>query len=260
MQFEDKGLFLSFISYPFFVDGKKLYNETLKDTFAKHKEKLRLYDPTGFHDQNLYQPEGYRMFGNHGLVILSLVDDYMFFHRYFNKNHLQSLLEESGLDQPHIFDFKSEIISGVTENEGESLENKAKSSFLLKEKRFPFIGIIRMKIDQRLLRGEGNGIKTTRRIKNRIDALSKDIIEEKYNNRDCHSMHISIDCYNNDELITIAFSDSLRFLFDFLGEIRSIKNTDVNQEYKEIIEGVEKPFEKHMFGTTFISFGYNVDL
>ena len=255
MHFEDKGLFLSFISYPFFVDGKKLYNETLRDTFGKHKDKLRQYDPTGFHDQYLYKPEGYRMFGSHGLVILSLVDDYVFFHRHFNKNHLQSLLEEDVSSQPHIYDFKSEIISGVTETGGESLEDKAKKSFLLQESRFPFIGIIRMKVDQRLLQGKGNGIETTRRIKDRIDVLS----EHYRQSRGCHTKHISIDCFNNDELITIAFSDSLLFLFDFLGEIRSIKNTDVKQEYLEDKEGVKVSFEKHMFGTTFISFGYNVD-
>lgn len=258
MHFEDTGLFLSFISYPFFVDGRKLYNETLKDTFSKHRDKLYLYDPCGFHDQNLYKPEGYRMFGSHGLVILSLVDDYMFFHRYFNKNHLQSLLGERNLNNPHKFDFKSEIISGVTENDGESLEVKAKNSFLLEDKRFPFIGIIRMKTDQRLLKGEGNGIKTIQKIKKQIDSLSKQ--HQQY--RKCHTKHITIDCFSNDELITIAFSDSLLFLFDFMGEIRSIKNTDQNiqQEYKETIKGKERSFEKHMFGTTFISFGYNVDL
>lgn len=256
MQFEDKGLFLSFISYPFFVDGRKLYNETLKDTFSKHKDKLRLYDPTGFTDPYLYQPEGYRMFGNHGLAIVSLVDDYMFFHRYFNKNHLQSLWEESNTGVSHIYDFKSEIISGVTENEGKSLEDKVKKSFLLTKKRYPFIGIIRMKIDHRLLRGKGKGIKTTRKIKRRIDALSK---HYKKQHSGCHTTHISIDCFSNDELITIAFSDSLLFLFDFLGEIRSIKNTDIGQKYIEVKNGAKKSFEKHMFGTTSISFGYNVD-
>ena len=258
MHFEDKGLFLSFVSYPFFIDGRKLYNETLKVTFAKHKDKLRKFDPDGFSDQYLYKPEGYRMFGSHGLVVLSLVDDHMFSHRHFNKNHLQSLLKENETDaEPceHVFNFKSEIVSGVTEAENESLESKAEDSFLRKTDRFPFIGIIRMKIDQRLLRGKGNGIETTRRIKKQIDILANRFQETHR----CTAAHISIDCFNNDELITVAFSDSLLFLFDFLGEVRSIKNNDVRQKYKEKKDGKDTSYEKHMFGTTYISFGYNVD-
>lgn len=259
MYFEDKGLFLSFISYPFFIDGRKLYNETLKDTFVEHKKKLLKFDPDGCSDRYLYDPRGYRMFGSHGLVVLSLVDDHMFSHRHFNKNHLQSLLKEvdknDGKQHEHIFNFKSEIVSGVTETEKESLENKAKDSFLRETDRFPFIGIIRMKIDQRLLRGKGNGIETTRRIKKQIDTLANRF-QEKHR---CKAAHISIDCFNNDELITVAFSDNLRFLFDFLGEVRSIKNNDVKQKYQEIKDGKDTSYEKHMFGTTYISFGYNVD-
>ena len=259
MYFEDKGLFLSFISYPFFIDGRKLYKETLKDTFEEHKRKLHKFDPDGRSDEYLYNPEGYRMFGSHGLVVLSLVDDHMFSHRHFNKNHLQSLLKEvdknDGKQHEHIFNFKSEIVSGVTEAENESLENKAKKCFLRNKKRYPFIGIIRMKIDQRLLQGEGNGIETTRRIKSQIDFLAKNYRKKN----DCHAAHITIDCFNNDELITVAFSDSLRFLFDFLGEVRSIKNMDVGQVYKAKKSNEEICYEKHMFGTTYISFGYNVD-
>lgn len=141
MYFEDKGLFLSFISYPFFIDGRKLYKETLKDTFEEHKKKLLKYDPDGRSDEYLYNPEGYRMFGSHGLVVLSLVDDHMFSHRHFNKNHLQSLLKEVDKNDDkkheHIFNFKSEIVSGVTETEKESLENKAKKCFLRDKKKIP---------------------------------------------------------------------------------------------------------------------------
>lgn len=251
MNFEEKGLFVSFISYPFNIDGKKLYNKTLKESFVKHKHNLRQFDSGGYDDDTMYCPAGYRMFGSQGLVVLSLVDDYMFFHRHFNKNHLQTLL---GDDSAYTFNFKSVVISGVSESEkgvGNTLEEKAKQSFLLQDKRFPFIGIIRIKIDQRLLQGEKNGIETVRKIKDQIDYLAQNFKKDKI----CEEKHLIVDCFDNDELMVVAFSNSLSFLFDFLGEIRSIKNTDdfIKQKYKDT------DFEKHMLGSTFMSFGYDVD-
>ena len=126
MFFEETGLFLSFISYPFYVDGKSLYKTTLSKSFAKHKKALNRYDPCTEKDSSLYTPAAYRMFGSHGLVVMSLVDDYSFFHRHFNKNHLQTLLKQQ---KNTVFDYNSVIVSGVTENNGESLEQKAKKSF-----------------------------------------------------------------------------------------------------------------------------------
>lgn len=255
-KFDSKGLFLSFLSYPFYVDGKELYEKTLKIAFEKHRDNLNLFDPLHSMDDVLYRPAGYRMFGSQGLLIMSLVDDYMFFHRHFNKNHLQTLLK--GTSEESVFDYNSVIISGVSENDGTTLDEKARNSFLLKEKRFPYVGVIRIKIDHRLLVGETNGIESVRKIKSQIDLLS-DNHKKKYG---CNTYHITVDCFNNDELTTIAFSDSLLYLYDFLGEVRGIKNTDskIQQKFQySTVTNEAMPCEKHMFGTTFITFGYNVD-
>jgi len=256
MYFEETGFFLSFISYPFYVDGKNLYNTTLRPSFEEHKAALKRYDPSNDDDKNLYVPAGYRMFGSHGLVVMSLVDDYMFFHRHFNKNHLQTLLKDNSNTG---YDYNSVIISGVTEKDEESLEQKAQDSFLLCENKFPYVGIIRIKVDHRVLRGKGHGMETLRKIKNQIDALA----ERHLKKRSCHAKHITIECFNNDEITTIAFSNSLLYLFDFLGEVRGIKNTDeeINQEYIYASnKGDNKnPCEKHMFGITYMSFGYDIN-
>ena len=255
MSFEETGLFLSFISYPFYVNGKNLYTTTLEKSFEKHREALKRYDPSGDNDDSLYTPAGYRMFGSHGLVVMSLVDDYTFFHRHFNKNHLQTLLKDYSAE----YNYNSVIVSGVTEKDEESLRQKAKESFLLHKDKFPYIGIIRIKIDHRVLRGKGHGMETIRKIKHQIDALAARHIAQ----RSCCAKHITIECFNNDELATIAFSDSLFYLFDFLGEVRGIKNTDekVHQEYIDSSNNDDKNshYEKHMFGTTYMSFGYDVE-
>lgn len=256
MYFEETGLFLSFISYPFYVDGKNLYNTTLKTSFVEHKKGLKRYDLSIEKDDSLYVPAAYRMFGSHGLAVMSLVDDYTFFHRYFNKNHLQTLLKDYADAE---FNYNSVIISGVTEKNGASLEQKARKSFLLSKNRFPYVGIIRIKVDHRVLRGKGHGMNTIRKIKKQINTLADKHIAKW----SCHASHITIECFNNDELTTIAFSNSLYYLFDFLGEVRGIKNTDeqIHQKYIDTSDKTRKnsPCEKHMFGTTYMSFGYDVD-
>ena len=256
MCFEETGLFLSFISYPFYVDGKNLYTTTLEKSFEEHKKALKRFDPSDDDDDCLYTPAGYRMFGSNGLVVISLVDDYTFFHRHFNKNHLQTLLEGYADTE---YNYNSVIVSGVTEKDKESLKQKARDSFLLHKNRFPYVGIIRIKVDHRVLRGKRHGMETIRKIKHQIDALA----DKHITKWSCLAKHITIECFNNDELTTIAFSDSLFYLFDFLGEVRGIKNTDekIHQDYIDTSnnDGKKNPCEKHMFGTTYMSFGYDVE-
>ena len=66
MHYEEQGLFLGLISYPFSIDGKELYKK-LQSIFYSHKENLKKHsnesDPV---DNQLYAPVAYRMFGTHG--------------------------------------------------------------------------------------------------------------------------------------------------------------------------------------------------
>lgn len=270
--YDSYGLFLGLISYPFDKDGKKIY-EDLDVFFKEHKERLRKYDPSEESDLTefnnyLYKPAGYRMFGSQGLAVLSLVDDYAFPIRYFDKDHIQTLFEEAGMksnDKTEVeeikkmyFDgFHSVAVMGVTERkEGEaSIIQKAEASFLNEKSRFPFIGIIRLKIkSQKYLladeKGE-KGIKTIRLIRDQIDKLSgKDGVKKK---PEAKSFHITMECYDNDEMTVVAFSDSLLYLFNFLGEIRSMTNMDL-----EAMGFPKGEKESHVFGSTLISFGYDV--
>ena len=173
--YDPYGLFLGLISYPFDKDGKKIYKD-LDVFFEEHKKRLVKYDPSKESDltefnEYLYKPAGYRMFGSQGLAVLSLVDDYAFPIRYFDKDHIQTLFEEAGMksnDKTEVeeikkiyFDgFHSVAVMGVTERkEGEaSIIQKAETSFLNEKSRFPFIGIIRLKIkSQKYLLDDENG-------------------------------------------------------------------------------------------------------
>lgn len=265
MVYDDLGIFLSFIAYPFSKDGKDLFKGIFQPYFYEHKKQISIYDPDAQSKDDpypsVYTPAGYRMFGSNGLAILSLVDDYSFYNRFFNKNHIQSLLQSAkiattnygeGKEKNIDLNFSSVVISGVIEYENtrDDLIHVAQKTFLLpKEKRYRYIGIIRLKIDYRLLLGTNHAITTVRNIKKAIQRLY-DCQKKKKGFTRCK--YFTIDCYDNDELTVIAFSDKLLTLYNFLGNIRSLMTADIGQTdtYGE---------NKHVFGLTYLSFGYDLE-
>lgn len=261
------GLFLGFLSYPFDLDGKKFYEQEIVSFFKTHLKDLRKYDNNSSNssdnDNVLYDPRGYRLFGTQGLAILSLVDDYSFFTRVFNKNHIQSILKKDKDNKGPLikdFNFKSVVVSGVMETitaEKEApitLEKIARKTFLKKEDRYTYIGIIRLKIDPRVL----THTRSNEGIKDQGVSVTKRIREAIYNitvkHKDELSDYICVDCFDNDEMTVVAFANNLLYLYNFLGEIRSLKCTELGQEYK-IGNTVLK--EKHVFASTLLCFGYD---
>lgn len=251
LHFEKEGIFLGLLSYPYYCDGKKLY-EKLELFFKEHKNNIWKYDPNNTKDDILYEPAGYRMFGSQGLAIISLVDDYTFYNRHFNKNHIQTVIKDDNLI------FKTTVISGVTETEdkkGFTLVEKAKNTFLKQNERFHFIGIIRLKINHELLlndKGNKGGVQVLRDIRSFV----KNKLKEK-----CKiDEYISMDCFDNDEMTIIAFSNDLLNLYNFLGEIRSITNKQLGIECVEEDKNTKKQtsVEKHVFGSALLCFGYDV--
>lgn len=131
MHYEEQGLFLGLISYPFSIDGKELYKK-LQSIFYSHKENLKKHsnesDPV---DNQLYAPVAYRMFGTHGLAVLSLVDDYAFCSRIFNPNHIKLSKTDKSINNMKNM-FQSVVITGASETEDEafSLRKKAEDTSL----------------------------------------------------------------------------------------------------------------------------------
>lgn len=254
LHFEKVGLFIGLLSYPYHQDGKELYKK-LNTFFEKHKERIWKFEPDIRKKENIfYKPSGYRMFGTQGLAVLSLVDDYTFYNRHFNKNHIQTVLDDEDLV------FNTTVISGITETDDKkdtSLIEKAKNSFLLKKsKKFHFIGIIRLKINHELLL-EGNGNKGGVQVLREIKSFVKNSLKEK-----CQiDEYIAVDCFDNDEMTIIAFSNNLQYLYNFLGEIRSITNKQLGIRCIEKDKNTQKDIsvEKHVFGTALLCFGYDVD-
>lgn len=254
--FDKEGLFLAFISYPFQVDGKKIFNEVISKFFEQHKARLYQYDLSSDGSADLlYKPVAYRMLGSQGLLVISLLDDYSFCSRHFNKNHIRTLLEDAYPNEKinnDLLKYKSVVITGVheckeEERDTQTLEKKAENTFLREGQQYPYVGVIRMKIDHQLL--QGKGIDAIRAIKNKLEAVRQ---QQK---DDCLD-YIPVDCFDNDEMTVVAFSDSLSSLASFLGNIRDLKNDgDKILEFKQS----GKLRDKHLFSSTYISLGYNVN-
>ena len=270
------GLFIGLLSYPFKLDGRKFYKDNIVNFFETHREFLHKYDDCSgkiIDDELLYKPAGYRLFGTQGLAILSLVDDYSFFTRVFNKNHIQTILLKKNTgseddttirEKDEEFHFNSIVTSGVMEtDDNDTIKDKAKKSFLLKgEKKHTFLGIIRLKIDSRVLTyasGEidisKQGIAVTRDIQKAINKKNNDLKEKRYVSNDLE--YICVDCFDNDEMTVIAFANDLLSLYNFLGEIRSLKCNDIEQDY--IINGNNCNDRKHVFASALLCFGYDIE-
>lgn len=256
MHFEKQGLFLGLISYPFFIDGKELFNKELKQIFITHKENQRKYSHESEHEnEQLYTPVAYRMFGSHGLAILSLIDDYTFCNQIFNSNHIE-LSEDATKDEYNMKnEYQSVVITGTSETDDDStsLLKKARDTFLREKNKYPFIGIIRLKIDYRLLINRGYQI---------IRAIRKWIMQEV-----CHDSviyryisikNVKLEClivdgFDNDELVVLAFSEKMGILYEFLDRIRRLNCKDAGINYNKNVS------EKHIFASCHLSFGYHIE-
>ena len=253
--FESKGLFLGFLSYPYYVDGQKMCEDVVMPFFEEHKNRILKYDDNVL-DESLYYPAAYRMFGTQGLAVLSLIDDYSFCSRHFNKNHIRTLLENKKIDED-LYKFKSIVVTGVTETltKDKGIKEKAEETFLKKTERYPYIGVIRLKIDHRLLLGKGEN--AIRAIKRRIKAIFDDIHNAEGDKcfKTAQSDYIVVDCYDNDEMTIVAFSNSIKVLIHFLGNVRNIRSTE-----DEVLSYSENGTicDKHVFAYTYINFGYDV--
>lgn len=257
MRFESEGILLGLVSFPFDIDGGELYENVFEKFFQKHRESyLEKFAPKEQKlDENLYLPAAYRMFGNHGLAIVSLIDDYAFGSRMFNSSHILSQETVSQREKCKIVVVtgSSEVFLNTPNNV--YLKKKAQTTFLRNtpDLSYPFIGIIRMKLDHRLLLH--NGSRLTRLIKSRTEQIKDELLRKVKKNDafDNHLDSIVVDSYDNDELLVMAFSNSIQLLDECLRKIRRISC----QELPELEWAGEDV--KHACASCHVSYGYHIN-
>ncbi|MBR1706777.1 MAG: hypothetical protein IJ721_08360 [Bacteroidales bacterium] len=251
VRFESEGLFVGLVSYPFFIDGRDLYHHIFSGFFERQHRQgyLEALSPGKALDRNLYRPEGYRMFGKYGIAVLSLIDDYAFCSRIFNSGHIKVENRYAAENK-----YKSVVLTGSSEKQTDEpyLYRRALDSFLLDELKFPFIGIIRLKVDYRVLLGKGSIV--TRAVKRYVEQMRDSAKED---GRPFESM--IVDCYDNDELFVVAFSDSLQTLDTFLKTIRGLDCETLQRGFGCKVWEDRDGKKKHVFSACHMSYGYHMD-
>lgn len=250
MRFEEEGLFVGLVKFPFHIDGGCLFRDIFEGFFRDQHRRdylnhLSFLQP----DSSLYSPRAYRMFGSHGLAILSLIDEYAFCSRIFNTGHIK--VKEGNED---INQYKTVVLTGSSERflgeEKDYLRSRAEDTFLREprlKKRYPFIGIIRIKFVYQYLHDFGTDFLGT--IKRFIDGLKKEA-------SDGHPLEsIIVDTYDNDELMVVAFSDSLHTLDSYMKSIRMIIWKGDHPSIKPCLMGEVR----HVCSSCHMSYGYDID-
>ncbi len=247
--FEKCGLVLGLIAYPFQLEGKELYREVLeKQFFSNYKNGIDKYSLQKL-PNHLYDPRGYRLFGNYGLLVVSLIDDFAFCDRIFHANHGYRDTDKNETKYQH----SSKVITGISCAKTPAyLENKAKQTFLRKgddhtEKRYPFIGINKLKINNDLLFGHGCGI--IEEIKEKILSLSN----SRNNVGDICFDSIIVDSFDNDELVVISFSNNISELDSFFSSVRNLCHP-----FNGASSASEIPVKK-VFLSCYTNIGYDID-
>ena len=191
------------------------------------------------------------MFGKYGLAVVALHDDLAFAFRIFNTSHINAIGKESqkkvGIDDA--LRFKSIIIAGTAQSKTKQsyLLKKAKGTFLRERECYPYIGILRLKVDFRLLQGRGFALFES--LDKKLNTLfhflkSNTQVEVKAD-------YIVFDCNDNDELVIVGFANNLSFLYDYFTEIQQLSYNDLYPS--EIMKSV-----KHVFSVCHTNYGYDI--
>lgn len=222
-----------------------MFEKTFKGFFEDHRKYLSSHLPESCNSAdsvlptNLYQPVAYRVFGKFRLAIISLIDDFAFGNRIFNPSHLSSRLdneESKGW-------LKDLVMMGTCEDEdNDYLKKKALSTFHCGRNRYPLLGIIRLKVDYRVLYGKGYSV--IREAKERIASLQNCL------NTDKKIDVLIMDNYDCDEMVVLVFSQSIENLYHFYSSVRRIEYT---------IKNPATTFIKHLFSSCHITVGVDAD-
>lgn len=255
--FEDTGLLVGLISYPYNVKGANFFNEEFKkNLFCKYKKgtanSLELNESEIYKSSPIYEPKGYHLFGDYNMAVLSLIDGYALGNRVFHPGHgYHGSSEESNESK----NYNYQLITGITYEEKETgpcnyLRDKAKKTFLKADNRYPFIGITRFKLNNGLLIGCGISL---------TSAIRKVVNEKLENNLEA----FTIDCFGNNELTMLTFSDSLVKISDFINAIRSLKVSELVDfdSSPSLLEQLKRCVSRdaHIFSTSYTNLGYDLD-
>ena len=286
--FSDTSVFLGMVTTPTEISDKEFYDaEFSSETnglFKKFKKQFLEYSDNQAEDY-LLESQAFSLFGDLDMAILSLCDDFAFGSHIFHPNHP---FKNEHKYKNYSFDFQA--ISGF--HRVPKLSNhdlfKQWGKLFHSEKKFPLIGISKIKINSGLLIGVG---------KKAFDLISTQIELEvrKMQKASKNIDYILIESFCSFEFTLITFSDSYKVIADLILDIRendlnsleellksetheklnidsllkilkSIKSECILQEWgktEEVLQEISVRDESliansHLITSTFSVFGYDV--
>lgn len=158
VQYDKTSLFIGYTSLPLKGDSRDFYKENIEDLFTDYKKKIKyfheqLFDTTDSaieQFEDLYNPQGYFLFGEFDLAVIALIDDFSFATKKF---------------RPHKESFKYQVNTGlipVFRKDGQPIEGDTFDVRHLFSKDvfagnalLPLVAITSIKLNSGLLVGNG---------------------------------------------------------------------------------------------------------
>lgn len=198
-------------------DEKKFVESITELCYKRHSNQLRehLYESNEKALEKYYKPYFYYVYGTYDFAILSLINNYDFAQKLFiPKNDVFNDNGDDG-EVPDI-DYNYQIITGILSNElNGDLNDKM-------YKDFPFLGIIKLKLNNSFLCGNGNAFATE------VISLIKSEFEVNKNVK-ATALH----SFSWFEIVLFVFSKTPNEIGKALENLRALKI--VNLAKKEII-------------------------
>ncbi len=261
MNYSDNcSLFFSFVTVPLGKEVEFYENEIeaiIKGYSKKKQEDSESFGhnpisegkKNAFNDfkKYLYKPRAYYLFGDYDLAVIALIDDYTLTNRNFHP--YSYFISEKNKDRYYSEKFNYQIFTGTTPVITRELRDKpiegavfnsklikiAKKTFIYndtKQKKFPFIGFTRLKVNNSLLIGAGAKFVSL------IEIAIKDILI-KNSNTDELSFIIS-ESFSWHELSIVFFSNSFQKIIEAILRIRELRLSNLKEYSENLFDGYKK--------------------
>lgn len=256
----DCGLLIGLISTPRCINSEDFYKSEIEENLFSIYRNRRFENQQNQQNEYLYNPKGYKTFGNHNLAIISLIDDYSYPNRVFHPAH------GNRDDESDFYNYEYQVLTCVNTCQAESdrdngnhVQNVLKTANNLEEN--PIICITRIKINNFLL--IGNGVSCIELIKRTLYKLNKEEFSEI-------GLFV-LDNLGSEELVVIMFSRNFSSIAKFTHKMRhltvkNLKETDDENcstilENRLKIETMDESIDwvnAHIFSSSYSLPGYNI--
>lgn len=254
------GVLIGLASIPSDMNEIEFFDTHIKKELSEHYREERekyMLKKKPYYMKGIYEPWGYKTFGDNNLMFLSLFDDFAYPNRVFHPFH------GSRNEGTEYRNYDYQLVVGLNimtrkDNEAQNiLDEQTLKNRLCSEKIniYPFACVTRMKINSALL--SGTGLELIELIKNKLYKIAKDL--------DIYTLILN--GVGSDELIVINFTKKISQFMDIVCRYRNLQAKDLNwEECKRIRTVVTKTIENydwesaHLFTSTYSLSGYAINI